>query len=267
MQAPIANPMAVMSMVPLNVLYAPVPLRQLAYYWNLNETGNADRVDSVAGLHWPAAINTMSVPGLYGNAVKLDTGPTEGFLSMDAAPLEALAIQSSTRGVSLWGWFTITGVSSPADVGQCYIQWNYLGSGLRGFLSFNLASASCGAEHEDDNSGDDITSSTLFTQAVDGIWHMFACVFDRGAAALRFYLDGALKNTVADPIPPLTSDNGSMNAINSGIGGVTGPLVWDLDEVGLCLDWALTSAQVTALYAGGAGVTWPGVASIVLLNE
>ena len=96
---------------------------------------------------------------------------------------------------------------------------------------------------------------------VAGVWHMIALTYNKTAQTLNEYVDGVLAATAVDPFvyPDLTDADFSFQYISQT------PEVLDvvIDEFGLSTKGALTTAQVTSLYNGGAGVTWPNITPIV----
>jgi hypothetical protein len=94
-----------------------------------------------------------------------------------------------------------------------------------------------------------------------GSWHMVAATYDKASQTTNVYIDGVLSATIADPFvyPDLTNSFWSLGTANP-VGTLAS---FVCDELGLCLNGALTAAQVTALWNGGAGVTWPTVNTIV----
>jgi len=84
----------------------------------------------------------------------------------------------------------------------------------------------------------------------DGTWHFYVLRIDDGT--LTFYVDGAINSG-----PHTIGDRYSSQALTIGATvGYENSIIGDIDEFGI---WnrALTGAEITQLYNGGSGLTYP----------
>jgi len=141
---------------------------------------------------------------------------------------------SATAGsVSCWvKWDTLAAVSRPLTDAAGYMYFELNGTNKIVFEFYYFG-------------GNSIASS--FT-ATTGTWYNLVATWD--GTDTNFYIDGAFIGTVAAPGPQV------MDLLT--LGFVSPSYYFDgiVDEVGIFND-ALTAGEVTTLYNGGAGLTYP----------
>lgn len=237
------------------------PGAHLSFYWTMDEAGAADKLDSTVGLAWPLVHGASGTPGLFSNGTHI---PPSVVLTFNPGLLlsatTAITInQTVSKGISAWWWIKINAYTTN---GQFILDTDDIAHTNRFRLLYGFSSAvSGGMEVGHTNDTDDVFADTPNLNWTLGSWHMVAITYDKVAQTLNVYVDGALSATAADAFtyPDLTKSD----LVLWQLGGAASVDDQEVDELGLCLNGALTPAQVTALYNGGAGVTWPAVGAIV----
>lgn len=235
----------------------------LSFYWTMDEAGAADKVDSTAGLHWPLENGALAGVGLFSNGTNCDT-PL--FINLDRGlglfgTASIQIIQTVSKGISAWFWVKL--VSYGTGIGGAFVLDTSDGAHtnrFRALLDFtNATTGSVEVGHTNDT--DNVFADTPNLSWSLGTWHMVAITYDKVAHTINAYIDGALSATAPDAFtyPDLTNSNFEISNVNAPGAGTD----FIVDELGLCLNGALTPAQVTSLWNGGAGVTWPNVTPIV----
>jgi hypothetical protein len=215
----------------------------LSSYWTMELTAG-NFVDDVGGFLIPqGTINTGT--GIIGNCASMP-----GQYIVFGTPAGASMDASTTTGISFWCWLNL---SAPLP-GTAYVTLYFyeLVSGNGFALQLNPATPTTLSFWVDP--APPVTWSAPFPT---GGWHFVCAVWDKAAATFTLYVDAMVVATIAAPLASPSS-------------GFFAPY-WDefnlsqllVDEVGFSLTGPLTAAQVTSLFNGGAGVTWPAVKSIV----
>lgn len=233
----------------------------LSFYWPMDEAGGAPKLDSTSGLAWPLRHGASGTPGLFSNGTNIPANPVLSFnpgLVLFGTP--AITInQAVSKGISAWWWIKINTygfgsafILDTDDVGHTnrfMLIWSFFDA-LNGFME---------VDHTNDT--DDVFVDTPNLAWSLGSWHMVAITYNKVAQTLNIYVDGALSATIADAFtyPDLTNSDFILWTL----AGALDTFDQTVDELGLCLNGALTPAQVTALWNGGAGVTWPNITPIV----
>lgn len=238
----------------------------LSFYWTMDEGGTSNKVDSTSGLVWPLEHAANAGAGLFANGTHcpqvLLLNQYTGLAMFSNA---SIAInQLVSKGLSVWFWINL--VAYGAASATCRfamdtsdVMHTNLFEVRLGFAS--ALSGSATVNHQNDTNSSSANSPNL-TWAL-GAWHMVAITYDKTPpASLNLYIDGALSVTTLDPLvyPDLVSTDMRLD------NGFSAPLQGNdiiLDECGICLNGALSPAQITSLWNANAGVTWPGVAVIV----
>lgn len=229
----------------------------LSFYWTMDEAGAADKVDSTVGLHWPLIWGATAAAGLFSNGTDMIPGVIinrhPGLL---LAGTNAITInQLVSTGISAWFWIKVAvagggGFMFTMDTSDPFHTNRFrFGGGVGGVIEVN---------HTNDT--DDVfADSPIITWNV-GDWHMVAGTYNKTAQTLNLYIDSILSATIADAFiyPDLTQTDFFLENL-----AFLSTLDFVVDEFGLCLNGALTQAQITSLWNGGSGVTWPGVTAIV----
>ncbi len=241
----------------------------LSFYWTMDEAGDANKLDSTVLQSWDTVATTSSPPGLFSNGVELDCGPAgHGCNSGNNA---AFAFNDVTsKGLSAWFWIKLVTPPTPGD--STFIQFfiecqdSVLpnDSELLLVMTFNPATVpayTAFVRHSDFLGGNTASTTSITFNPGIAVWHMVAVTLDLVAQTLNLYIDGALAATVADTYLFRTSDQGHM--VLAGAIPFVHPMVAVADEFGLSLSGALSAAQITGLFNGGVGMTWPQVNTIV----
>lgn len=228
----------------------------LSFYWTMDEAGAANKFDSTAALEWPLLAGTLAAPGLFSNGTEIQDR-VRG-LRLVGSP-SIVVNQSTSTGISYWYWVKVVSYGSIGVF--CGVSKS--GGGQNDFVSFleSTGPAATTVELYHWNGPDiaDVTTAALSWTL--GTWHMVAGTYDKAAQKITIYIDGVQSITLADPFvyPDLLTSLWQLETPNP-IGTLPDFI---FDELGLCLNGALTAAQITSLYNGGAGVTWPNVTPIV----
>lgn len=239
----------------------PVTGAHLSFYWTMDEGGTADKVDSVAGLHWPLLFSAAAGAGLFGNGTDM---PNPVIINQDPglgtfANTNITIDQATSTGISVWFWIKKLSASLNGVFNMDTSDVLHTNRFRVAFGPLDGTPAS-GVVVEHTNDTDDVSASTADLSWIVGDWHMIAATYDKTSQTINVYIDGALAATAMDAFtyPDLTSTD--MKLVNVDFGGVTDGVV---DELGLSTKGALSTAQVTSLYNSGVGVTWPNITPIV----
>lgn len=244
--------------------FAPPPVTgaHLSFYWTMDEGGVADKVDSAQGLHWPIRTTGVAGAGLFSNGIHCPPDPVltnNPGLTLFGTP--AITINQATSiGIGVWFWIKIDAYG--AFILEYFFDTSDpLHTNLFKLLLSSGGPASTTLELQHVNDPDSNSIDTPALSWALGTWHMVALNYDKTFHTLSIYVDGVLSVTGPDPsvYPDLT--NTDLRLFNlSGPGSV---LDFTVDELGMCLGAPLSPAQITALYNGGVGVTWPNITPIV----
>lgn len=228
----------------------------LSFYWTMDEA-SGDRIDSTASLHWPLLAGTLVTPALYVNGLEINARIRGANLTNSPS---IVISQATSKGVSYWFWVKVNAYGTIPLL--CDLldfatnNWDFLLT----LNSIDGATSVLDLFHQKDNTHFvEITSPNLSWAL--GTWHMVACTYDKPNQTLNIYADSVLVATALDVLvyPDLTSSFWALDTANP-IGSVPDFIC---DELGLCLNGAITQSQVTSLWNGGIGVTWPTVTQIV----
>lgn len=243
--------------------FAPPPSSDahLSFYWTMDEGGVLDKVDSVAGVHWPLRFTAIAAAGLFVNGTDM---PNPSIINQDPglgvfSSTDITINQATSTGISVWFW--VKKLTAKLD-GVFTMDTSDVLHTNRFKIAFGPLDGTpvSGVNVEHTNDTDDVSiSSPDLTWAI-GSWHMIAGTYNKTDKTINVYVDGALAGSTMDAFtyPDLTSTD--MTLVNTDFGSVTDGVV---DELGLSTKGALTPTQVTALYNAGAGVTWPNITPIV----
>lgn len=238
----------------------------LSFYWTMDEGGVANKVDSTVGLVWPLEHAADAGIGLFANGTHcpqvllLNQYTGVGMFSNGSVTINQLV----SKGISAWFWIKLVAYGAISatcrySMDTSDIAHTNLFEVRMGFVDALNGSATVNHQNDVDTA---TASSPNLTWALGG-WHMVAITYDKTpAASLTLYIDGALSATTLDPFvyPDLTTTDMRLdNEFSTPLQG--NDII--VDECGICLNGALTPAQITSLYNGGSGVTWPGVKTIV----
>lgn len=238
----------------------PVTGAHLSFFWTMDEGGAANKLDSTVGLSWPLTAGTLAAVGLFSNG----TGITPAVFGQHGLALlgtpDITINQTTSTGISMWFWIKI--VTYGPDFVPLKLDTSDVMHTNRLFLNIGFTDALNGfMELDHTNDTDDVFVDTPNLTWALGAWHMVAATYDKTAHTLNIYVDGALSATIVDAFvyPDLTNSDFTFKYTSAAVETAE----YIIDEFGLSTKGALTAAQVTALYNGGAGVTWPNITPIV----
>lgn len=202
-------------------------------YYKLDSNAN-DSVGSNNG----TATNVSWVAGKIGNA-----GSFNGTSSKIATPYN---MPYASFSINMW-------VKENNNTGtQNFISWRQNGNGnpivsifnVSGTVTFRLRSAA----------GTGLTDRSA-TAGSTSAYHMYTFTYNSSSGAMEIYIDGSLSGTSK------TYSGGTWSGIDSGRLGnefINGEyLNGIIDEVGLWSTVVLSASEISELYNGGAGVTYP----------
>lgn len=236
----------------------------LSFYWTMDESGTADKLDSTVGLAWPLIHGAAAGVGLFSNGTDCDT-PI--FINQHRGvgvfgSTDITINQAVSKGISAWFWVKPVLYGAVGISGIFNLDTSDGAHTNRFRVLIGITDATTGSlEVDHTNDTDDVFVDTPNLTWTLGSWHMIAITYDKVAQTLNIYVDGTLSATTADAFtyPDLT--NSDMELSNTSAVGNGDDFI--ADEFGICLNGALTATQVTALYNGGAGMTWPTVGTVV----
>lgn len=227
----------------------------------MDEAGGAPKLDSTSGLAWPLAHGASGTPGLFSNGTNIPPSVVLTFnpgLVIFGTP--AITInQAVSKGISAWWWVKLNAYTAS---GQFILDTDDVLHTNRFRLLWSFFDALNGSvEVNHTNDTDDVFVDTPNLAWSLGSWHMIAGTYDKVAHTLNVYVDGALSATIADAFiyPDLTNSDFILWTL----GGPADTSDQTVDEFGLCLNGALSPAQITSLWNGGAGMTWPTITTVV----
>lgn len=250
----------------------------LSFYWTMDEVAALNKIDSAQSHAWTTQVGSSSPAGLFSNGIQMDclgggdTPHCHGLLNNDDA---SLAVDGATStGLSVWFWIkeVVAGTNAPPfNVNTVRYAFEFYTADFSsdyffgGDFSLTPGPNNAGwtLNHENFNGPESYQSTGTFTNNI-GDWHFFVGTVDNVNHQLKSYLDGVLIDTQVDT---LIQDSTSLAffflTASFGPGGIGDGFQAIVDELGLSLKGALTQTQITALYNGGAGVTWPAITGIV----
>lgn len=239
--------------------FAPAAGAHLSFYWTMDEAGAADKVDSAAGLHWPLKAGTLAAPGLFSNGTEI-SAHIRGLEVINSPSI--VITQAVSKGISYWYWVKVVVRGGTTSNGVfCDLNDFNTGNNDLSLFLYSLDGTTTVLDFLHTNGVDapEVLSPNLSWTL--GSWHMVAGVYDKTNQKLTSYADGVPVATIADTFvyPDLLTSDWALTTANP----LGTPPDMIFDELGLCLNGALTDAQVLALYNGGAGMTWPTITSVV----
>lgn len=230
----------------------------LSFYWTMNEA-SGDRIDSAAGVHWPLKAGTLVEPALFSYGIEINAN-IRGLETINNPSI--VITQANSNGISFWYWVKVVARGSTINNGVfCDLNDFNTGNNELSLFLYSLDGATTVLDffHSNGVNAPEIVSPHLSWTL--GSWHMVAGVYDKVNQTLTIYADGVSVGSVADTFtyPDLVNSDWALTTSNP----IGTPPDMIFDELGLCLNGALTQTQITALYNGGAGVTWPNITPIV----
>lgn len=234
----------------------------LSFYWTMDEAGSANKVDSTVGLVWPLQWSAVATTGLFSNGLHaipgtiLNQHPGVGIFGTASITIN----QVTSTGISVWFWVKklaagVGGLQFSLDTSDVMHTNRFR------FTSGNLdGTPGSGFEINHTNDTDDVFVDTPDLNWNVGDWHMVVGTYDKTAQTLNMYIDGVISATIPDAFTYPNLTNSDMFLVN--LSHLTA-LDFAIDECGLSTKGALSQAQITSLYNGSIGVTWPNITPIV----
>jgi hypothetical protein len=207
-------------------------LTGLVSYWKLDETSGT-RFDSVG-------TNNLSDTGSVGSAI----GKQGNAADFDGTNYLSTALDGTTlTAVSIALWFKADDILTANLEGV--LSWARIGKPTD-FAPFIIIQTNSGAIRLYADNGYQVTSGAL----ANNTWYHVVCTYD--GTDWKMYLDGGLVGTYTGGIG---TDITNANTVYVG-SGFDGQFPGDIDEVGIW-DRALAGGEITTLYNGGSGITYP----------
>lgn len=230
---------------PLTITISSVAPLTPTGYWTLNEAGGGftDRVDSVSGIHLvPTGVTDVGAPALFSNGVHFSGA--FGGQGMQTGGIAALAHTAGT-GYSFFGWFKLNAMGNGVPRAP-YMAYNNANGQFLIEIGNNANPNRVHVENNDDST--DVTVTL-------GVWHFFHCFLDPVSNQTGFSLDNGANTMLPTPQPNAASAFGGLYLQTQWNSPDVGDMLFD--EIGISCSAMLTPAQITYLYNGGAGRTWP----------
>lgn len=216
----------------------------LVSYWKCDESGTSNALDAVGSNPGVSQGGATHGSGIIGNGLVCALSGNKYFKISDTG----LPIGAGARSISCWVNF-----SSLPTGGSNAIFFNYGTAGVHEEINFGISESSGSMLPIIDDFGHATTGTNLSLSL--STWYHFVMTWD-GSGGYLIYKNGSLNQTVA-------LGTTSPNTVLGGIGGLGGrgdgnnqQITGTIDEIGI---WSrvLTSAEVTTLYNGGAGLQYP----------
>ena len=208
----------------------------LQAYWSFD----GSLLDSVAGFHGEAR-GTEPIPFVagragFGEAIKLNG--EDQFVEITGGSEDDLEFPGGSMSIA--GWFKVDAFDT---------DWQALIAKGEG-SNWRVARSGSGTVMSYAGGIGDVSGAT---EVLDENWHHFVAITDATEAAFgaALYIDGVLDGTVAGV--PALAENGSRVMIGENPGALNRQWEGELDDIAIW-DRVLTEQEVTALYAGGAGL-------------
>jgi|SRR5579862_599517 len=213
----------------------------ISYYFNFAQT-TGDFLDNVASVVLPRN-GWVSTAGLIGEAVTTNPLTTTGTQTGAVFPYS-----TSNVGFSIWGWVNTINLSATVQTDFGIIS----GSSIMAFEYFWNGGATYRIRTVGSMGG--LTTTKPITA---NVWVFLAVVYTQATNTAELFIDAASATSgPAGSGGPITANYAAI--MNSGSASNTGLFT----EWGCCMAVAASPGQITALYNGGAGVTWPAVQAI-----
>lgn len=221
-------------------------LNNLVAYWKLNESSGSTRIDSLGVSNLSDNNTVTSGPGVISNSA-IFSNASGNFLSV--ADNSALSMGAGVR-FTIAGWFNLTTFTENLGF---LSKW--LGNpGMREYHIY-VVSAGVHVIRFGVRGADDVTNQTVdaatFGALPTATWLFFCCYYDGVNIGI------SVNNGSFDTSPFTADVQDGTSDFNLGTSATLDPtLDCKLDEIGI---WkrVLTSGEITTLYNGGAGKTYP----------
>lgn len=212
------------------------------YFWAMEETGGSDtRVDDIAAKTLLPTGTITGVAGLIGNAAKWDTGSNARFNTPGASAIPYTL--GDDFSFNFW-------IKQNAEDGNEMPEFQF-NTGITNFCRLRRTSAADEIELRIRGNGLGSETLTINPLTFDTSWHMWTIAYDGTTGLASLYRDAVLLGTTAALRQLVTQANSEF----SFLGHTSVESLVDL--FGAWLTYKLTPTEITDLYNGGAGLTWP----------
>jgi hypothetical protein len=225
-------------------------------YWTLDESGTSnnrvDKIHSIALLP-SGVLNIMTgAPALFNNGVSF---PEAGVISsFDSGAAPGLKIQTS-NGWSIFGWFKILEWPTfPSYSVEKKLRFQALTAHMDIQMVWDSSTQKVTFFFEDNTTADFTPAD--FTPAV-GTWYFFHLFFDPVTAKCGYSMNNGAEVLSLGGAVFASTTSGELSLSQNWALPDTVRVALLVDEMGVKLSSKLTSVEVTYLYNGGAGRTWP----------
>jgi hypothetical protein len=246
-------------------------MAHLSYYWTMDETGTADKVDSTQGVVWHRVAGTAAaVPGLFSNGLRLNpvvAAPGHGLINVADPNITAAPV----AGVSMWFWFKLLayGTEGPLLDPRAHLYFYGFDNDPSSYGEFDIVMEFDGISQNsviltggssDPHPNDQIAASFPLMPAL-GDWHLIVGTLDLINHELKLYLDDTLAATGPSTHPFYPSTAMTLWLANFNFNG--GNMDWVCDELGICTNGVVSAGQVNGIWNANVGRTWPDITTIV----
>lgn len=263
-----------------SITTGPAPAR---FYWTFDEANIlANKVDKYVGLLLNVDTNPPNAPpildptGIFGNAVELQYpsgggGGWVGYLSTGTppySPIPQLKYKTGS-GFTFWFWFKVNSGLVPGVNGTSNFIWSAnlilrdpSNSVMLGLTPYFITAPGTGLYFNVMGWGSVNVGSVLFPNTTPGLWQLVAVKYDPSDSdnvSVKF--NNGAWNVLGSTTPTPDATQGVFS-FTGGFGGNGDSWDTSTDEMGLVFK-VLTDAQLTSIWNGGTGVTWPAVQTIV----
>lgn len=217
----------------------------VAAYWTLDETDpSVFRVDSVTGLLLvPTGGTQAGTPALISNGVPF----TSSVGSADYAVGGSAQIgHLAADDLSVWGWVRINSLGNAPVVGGPAVLY------ILGAFHIGI---SVGSNSDPQDCRIFSESDSVYIPLSTGAWHFFVLVWNHTTQKWGYSIDNAAITYLPTVVAMGNELSGDLQLQSQWLGGLTGEAIFD--EIGIVTTGLLNPTQMTYLYNGGAGRTWP----------
>ncbi len=234
----------------------------LDLYWTFDKPGEPTAPDMFGQSHWTDQILTAAVsvnsflmlasdfvlPGKIGNSAFTNPNIATGENQLTSGGITP-AYDSSKNGFTMFGWFQYDAYPDNGDIKPL----------CDAFLGDVFGTPALGIDTQG-TAGSPIfivnPSLATFTPVLPAGFFFLCYTYECATGIERVYINSALVSTTG--IAPIVATSQISLHVANSVGGCR----VRADEFGVSFSKAYSQARITALYNGGAGVTWPAVNSI-----
>lgn len=216
----------------------------LVSFWELE---NTSWTDAVGSNNMTGGNSPTTTTGRVGNAVQFVGASSQFLTHVDNATLRVGGVDFSIAFWALADSFpsSMTTMSKGAGFGNAEfsIGTEFTGTGNQFIFSPRTNSGS---------SSNDVPAATFGNLAIT-TWYFVVCTYNNSTDTVAISVNATTPDTLHPTLnPPIVNSTGNFEISSSGV------LPWDgrIDQVGLWKNRILSSSDITALYNGGAGLSF-----------